>query len=68
VSFVEDASISSSFGFGFFVKYQVSIDVWVYFWVFNLIPLINLFVSDQYHAGLSLLLWNTAWGQGLWFL
>jgi hypothetical protein len=27
VSFVEDASISSSFGFGFFVKYQVSIDV-----------------------------------------
>jgi hypothetical protein len=31
--------------FGFFVKDQVSISVWFYFWVFNLIPLINVSVS-----------------------
>jgi hypothetical protein len=28
-----------------FVKNQVSIDMWVYFWVFNSIPLIHLFIS-----------------------
>jgi len=31
--------------FGFFVKDQVSICVWFYFWVFDSIPLINLTVS-----------------------
>jgi hypothetical protein len=28
--------------FDSFVKNQVSVGVWVYFWVFDLIPLINL--------------------------
>jgi hypothetical protein len=32
-------------GFGFFVKDQVTIGVWVYFWVFNSTPLIYLSVS-----------------------
>ena len=32
-------------GFGFSVKDQVTISIWVYFWVFNGIPLINLSVS-----------------------
>ena len=38
--------------FGFFVKNQVSIGVWVYFWVFESIQLINLSVGIeyQYHA------------------
>jgi hypothetical protein len=31
--------------FGFFIKDQVSIRLWFYFWVFNSIPLINLSVS-----------------------
>ena len=33
------------YDFGFFVKNQVSIGGWVYFWVFNSIILINLFDS-----------------------
>jgi hypothetical protein len=33
------------YGFGFFVKNQVSVGVWVYFWVFDSIPLINMSVS-----------------------
>jgi hypothetical protein len=32
-------------GFGFFVKDQVTIGVWVHFWIFSSIPLINLPVS-----------------------
>jgi hypothetical protein len=31
-------------GFGFFIKYQLTIGVWVYFWVFSSIPLIHLSV------------------------
>jgi hypothetical protein len=30
--------------FGIFVRYQVSIGVYIYFWVFNFIPSINLSV------------------------
>jgi hypothetical protein len=33
------------YGFSFFVKNQVSIGVWVYFWVFSYSPLIHLSVS-----------------------
>jgi hypothetical protein len=31
--------------FGIFVKEQVTVSVWFYFWVFNSIPLINMSVS-----------------------
>ena len=43
--FVEDALPFPWFAFGFFfffVKNQVSIGVWVYFWVFDSIPLISI--------------------------
>ena len=40
--FAKDAFFYPLYGFGFFVKSQVSKDVWVYFSVFNSIPLINL--------------------------
>jgi len=43
--FVENAIFLPSDGFSFFVKDQVTIGVWVYFWVFNSIPLIYLSVS-----------------------
>jgi hypothetical protein len=33
ISFVEDAFIFPLYGFDFFVKNQVSIGVWVYFWL-----------------------------------
>jgi hypothetical protein len=41
-------SFFHSTGFGFFVEDQVSIGVWVYFWVFSFIPLIDLSVSVPY--------------------
>ena len=44
-SFVEDIFIFPLYCFGFFVKNQVSVGVWVYFWVFESIPLINSSVS-----------------------
>ena len=40
--FVEYADFFLLYGFNFFVKYQVTIDMWVYFWDFNSIPLIYL--------------------------
>jgi hypothetical protein len=46
--FVEDVKMLSFFlpqySFGFIVQNQVSIGMWIYFWVFDLIPLINLSV------------------------
>jgi hypothetical protein len=40
--FVEDPFFFPLCGFGFFVKDQVSIGVWVFFfWVFNSLPLID---------------------------
>ena len=45
VAFVEDAIHFPLYGFGFLVKNQVSIGVWVYLWDFRLVPLIHLFVS-----------------------
>jgi hypothetical protein len=54
--------------FGFFVKYQVSISVWFYFWVFSSIPLMNISDSVPIPCSFySLLLCSTAWGQGWWF-
>jgi hypothetical protein len=38
--FVKDAFFVPLYGFGFFVKDQVTIGMWVYFWVLNYIPLI----------------------------
>ena len=43
--FIEDAVIFPLDGFCSLVKDQVTIGVWVYFWVFNSIPLIYLFVA-----------------------
>jgi hypothetical protein len=43
--FVENAFFSPLYGFGFFVKYLVTIGFWVYFCVFNSIPLVYLPVS-----------------------
>jgi hypothetical protein len=54
--------------FGIFVKYQVSISVWFYFWIFNSIPLINVSDSVPILCSFSLLLLcSKAWGQGWWF-
>ena len=39
--FVKDAFFFSLYGFGFFVKIQLFIGLWVYFWVFKSIPLVN---------------------------
>ena len=43
--FVENSVFFPLDSFGFFVKDQVAIGVWVYFWVSSSIPLINLHVS-----------------------
>jgi hypothetical protein len=40
--FVENAVFSPVDGFSSLVKNQVTIAVWIHFWVFNYIPLINL--------------------------
>jgi hypothetical protein len=42
--FVENAVFFPLDGFGYFIKDQVSIGVWVHFWVFNSIPLIYVSV------------------------
>ena len=42
---VEDAFIFLLYGFGYFIKTEVSIGVWAYFWVFDLIALVILSVS-----------------------
>ena len=34
----------------FGTKIQVTVSEWFYFWVFNSIPLINMSVSNKYHA------------------
>jgi hypothetical protein len=43
--FIEDAFFFPLYIFGFFVKDQVSVNVWFYFWVFHSIPSINVSVS-----------------------
>ena len=40
--FTKDACFFSSYGFSSFVQNQVSISIWVYFWVFDSILFINL--------------------------
>ena len=44
-SFVENAVFSPLDGFSSLVEDQVTIGVWVHFWVFNYIPLIYLSVA-----------------------
>ena len=60
--FVEDAFLFVSFlllySFGFFVKGQVSIGVWVYFWVFDSIPLIDLSISVSLPCSFFFLITN----------
>jgi hypothetical protein len=41
---------------------QVYIGVWVYFWAFNSILLINM----SFSVPISLLFYSTPWGQGYW--
>jgi hypothetical protein len=45
--FIENAVIFSLDGFSSLVKDQVTIGVWVQFWVFNFIPLIYLSAAVQ---------------------
>jgi hypothetical protein len=40
--FVAEAVFSSLCTFDFFVKIQMSIGVWDYVWIFNLIPLVDV--------------------------
>jgi hypothetical protein len=47
----EDAFFSQLYGFGFLVKDQVFPGVFMFFWVFNTIPLIYLFVSFPISCG-----------------
>jgi hypothetical protein len=42
---VKDAFFFPLYMFGFFVKDQVTVNVWFYFWVLNSNPLINMSVS-----------------------
>ena len=49
--FIENAIIFWLYRFGFFVKDQVTIGTWVYFWVFSFITLINLSVSVPIACG-----------------
>lgn len=49
-SVFEDIFFSLLYSIGFFVKNQVFIGMWVYFWVFDLIPLISLSVLCQYYV------------------
>ena len=50
-----------------FIKDQVSIGVWVYFWVFDSIPLGNFCLCTNTTWSSSQLLDCTAWGQELLF-
>jgi hypothetical protein len=54
--------------FGFFVKDQVSIDVWGYLWVFSYFPLIDLSAPIKITCDfLSVFLCSTRWEHGWWF-
>jgi len=65
---VENAIFFPFDSFNSFVKDQVNLDVWVYFWVFNFTPLVYLPVCvNTIQFFLSQLLYNTAWVQGWWF-
>jgi hypothetical protein len=43
--FIEDKFFYPLYVFGFFIKDEVSIDAWVYFWAFDFIQFIGLSVS-----------------------
>jgi hypothetical protein len=55
-SLIKDAFFFPLHGFRFFVKNQVSVGMWVYFSVFDLIPLFNLFVCFFYASTMCFLL------------
>jgi hypothetical protein len=62
--FVENAIFFPLDGFSSLVKDQVTIGVWVHFWVFNSIPLFYLSVTIPVPCSfLSQLLCSTALGQ-----
>jgi hypothetical protein len=54
--FVENAFFIPLDGFGFFIKDQVTLGMWVHFWVFSSISLIYLFLCTSTMQFLSLLL------------
>jgi hypothetical protein len=56
-SIVENAVFLPLDGFSSLVEDQVTIGVWVHFWIFNSIPLVYLSVSD-WHAADSLYLFH----------
>jgi hypothetical protein len=67
--FVEDVFFFPLYSFGFFVKNQESLGVWICFWFFSSIPLINLSVSVPIPCSIFLLfLWGRAWNQGWLYL
>jgi hypothetical protein len=43
--FIEDAFLFPLYMFGFFVKDQVPVSVWFYFWAFSSIALIKVTIS-----------------------
>jgi hypothetical protein len=45
INIIQASDKITAYGFGFFVKNQVSIGMWIYFWVFDYIPLINMSLS-----------------------
>jgi hypothetical protein len=58
--FVENAVFFPLDGFSSFAKDQVTVGVWVHFWVFNSVPLIYLPLCTNSMQFLSLLFCNTA--------
>ena len=50
---VEDAFFFPLYTFGFFVKNQVSVGVWIYVWVLDFDSLINLSVFMPIPSGFS---------------
>lgn len=65
--FVENAFFFPLYGFDFFVKDQVTLGLWVYFYVFSSVPLMYFSVSIsgpcRFFSFLSLMLCCTAWDQ-----
>ena len=52
---VEKNILSSLDGFGTFVKTQLTIDVWVYFWTLNYTPLVSMSVLAMCHHHIVLI-------------
>lgn len=66
----EDAAFFSQCTFDLFIKNQVPIGVWIYFWFVHWISLINESVLSQSNTLSSFLLLfrhTTTWNQGWWY-